>query len=113
MTSQEAHFDQMTVNRYEPGEGICAHVDLLRFAGHVAILSLGSPAVMTFILGSSARDVLLEPGDLLLLEGEARCPRTDAYTALAGLQGQQQGQMSSDRASMGCAGTTGSMALQQ
>ena len=75
-------FDQLVVNRYEPGEGICAHVDLLRFADGVAILSLGSPAVMSFTMGSSARNILLEPGDLLLLEGEARCPCAQAQQLL-------------------------------
>ena len=67
------HFDQLTVNRYEPGEGIHAHVDLLRFDDGVAILSLGSSAVMSFTRGVAAKRILLEPGDLILLEDEARC----------------------------------------
>ncbi|KAH7428716.1 hypothetical protein KP509_09G014200 [Ceratopteris richardii] len=96
-------FDQMIVNRYQPGEGICAHVDLLRFEDGIAILSLESTCVMHFtqcmpnvsILESELRynhqaghtfaanqkqscgqqekvPVLLEPGDLVLLSGEAR-----------------------------------------
>ena len=66
-------FDQLTLNRYEPGEGIRAHVDLLRFDNGVAIVSLGSPAVMSFTRGPATQRILLQPGDLLLLEGEARC----------------------------------------
>ncbi|MCO5571717.1 hypothetical protein L7F22_025464 [Adiantum nelumboides] len=96
-------FDQMIVNRYQPGEGICAHVDLLQFEDGIAILSLESTCVMHFtrclpkvsILDSECKykeqaqhtyadneeqvsgkqgkvPVLLEPGDLVLLSGEAR-----------------------------------------
>lgn len=68
-------FDQIVLNRYRPGEGICPHVDLLRFEDAVAIVSLGSAAVMTFTHCRDAQTVahvLLAPGDVLLLEGEAR-----------------------------------------
>ncbi len=64
----------MVLNRYQPGEGIRPHVDLLRFEDAVAIVSLGSAAVMTFTHCEAAREaqVLLQPGDVLLLEGDAR-----------------------------------------
>lgn len=108
----------MIVNGYQPGEGIAAHVDLLKFDDGIAIVSLAAPAVMAFtkvggalkgntlaggspsegcanaslpqlaqcnapdssedatatskIQASCRFDVLLEPGDLLLLCGEAR-----------------------------------------
>ena len=107
-------FDQMIVNGYKPGEGITSHVDLLKFDDGIALLSLGSPATMTFTKPVAApaadisidqsddmpnmmcnittdtmsppvrtnnccntshilqHDVYLEPGDLLLLHGEAR-----------------------------------------
>lgn len=107
-------FDQMIVNGYKPGEGITSHVDLLKFDDGIAVLSLGSPATMTFTTLVAApasditidqsddmpnmernittdtmsphvcvntysnishclqHDVYLEPGDLLLLHGEAR-----------------------------------------
>ena len=111
-------FDQMIINGYQPGEGITAHVDLLKFDDGIAIVSLAAPAFMTFtkvghpkkgnspavgstlegfanaslslpaqcnapdlsvdatatskIQASCSFDVLLEPGDLLLLCGEAR-----------------------------------------
>ena len=93
--------------RYQPGEGIKAHVDLVRFADGIAAVSLGSSAVMVFRRagpGQAAagremswqakkqkkprsppvaegnevsRDddtvrLLLLPGDLLCLEGDAR-----------------------------------------
>eukprot|EP01018_Ginkgo_biloba_P003461 Gb_33547 [translate_table: standard] len=45
---REPLFDQMIVNAYQPGEGICAHVDLLRFDDGIAIISLESTCVMQF-----------------------------------------------------------------
>ena len=71
---REPVFDQMVLNRYQPGEGIRPHVDLLRFEDGMAIVSLGSAAVMTFTHCEARRvaQVLLEPGDVLLIEGEAR-----------------------------------------
>lgn len=96
-------FDQMIVNRYQPGEGICAHVDLLQFEDGIAIVSLESTCVMHFthqlpkasMNGSKCPEnhqaghafanpqehafekeekipILLEPGDLVLLSGDAR-----------------------------------------
>lgn len=108
-------FDQMIVNSYKPGEGIKSHIDLMKFDDGIAIMSLGSPAMMTFtkaeavgtainpsdigrqaasskncngcsynkLVSSNSSDnsknidslqqnIVLEPGDLLLLHGEAR-----------------------------------------
>ncbi|PRQ26351.1 putative tRNA (carboxymethyluridine(34)-5-O)-methyltransferase [Rosa chinensis] len=81
-------FDQLILNSYQPGEGICAHVDLLRFEDGIAILSLESSCVMHFspvegtsggFLVDQGKDpvttkipVYLTPGSLILLSGEAR-----------------------------------------
>ena len=114
-------FDQMIVNKYTFGEALTSHVDLLRFADGIALISLAAPAVMTFtkVTADCARqsqarslcvaltaheaaadgtksqqtahypdgeaaqhsdsappgcshDVLLKPGDLLLMQSEAR-----------------------------------------
>lgn len=70
--SRQPLFDQLTANVYEPGEGICAHVDLHKFEDGIAIVSLGSAAVMDFTFGSCHERLLLRPGDVLLLEGDAR-----------------------------------------
>mmetsp|Transcript_19369 Transcript_19369/g.54170 ORF Transcript_19369/g.54170 Transcript_19369/m.54170 type:complete len:196 (-) Transcript_19369:505-1092(-) len=48
VASREPLFNQMIINRYNPGDGIRPHVDLMRF------------------------EVLLEGGDLLVLGGSAR-----------------------------------------
>lgn len=74
---REPLFDQMIANLYHPGEGICAHVDLLRFDDGIAILSLQSSCVMHFTPLSNSNNnnsipVLLNPGSLILMSGEAR-----------------------------------------
>ncbi|RID43294.1 hypothetical protein BRARA_I00161 [Brassica rapa] len=73
---REPLFDQLIVNLYQPGEGICAHVDLLRFKDGIAIVSLESPCVMRFSPAEQGEgegvDVLLSPGSLILMSGEAR-----------------------------------------
>ncbi|KAL1225138.1 Alkylated DNA repair -like protein ALKBH8 [Cardamine amara subsp. amara] len=73
---REPLFDQLIVNLYQPGEGICAHVDLLRFEDGIAIVSLESPCVMRFSPTEKEEDedvdVLLSPGSLILMSGEAR-----------------------------------------
>ncbi|KAH7655015.1 tRNA (carboxymethyluridine(34)-5-O)-methyltransferase protein [Dioscorea alata] len=50
---REPLFDQLIVNVYEPGEGICAHVDLMRFDDGIAIVSLESTCVMHFTRGGT------------------------------------------------------------
>lgn len=72
---KEPLFDQMIVNSYQPGEGIAPHVDLARFRDGIAVVSLLSSCVMTFRRCEDAtlkRDVLLSPGDVILLSGDAR-----------------------------------------
>jgi hypothetical protein len=93
---REPLFDQMIANSYEPGEGITAHVDLLRFEDGIAIVSLLSPCVMCFrsvpdplcscpnkVNGHINEDnqlndtgakvqILLSPGDLIVMSGTAR-----------------------------------------
>ena len=48
------------------------HVDLMRFQDGIAIVSLEASAVLSFSKVEEKHGVLLSPGDLLLLEGEAR-----------------------------------------
>ncbi|KAL6210399.1 hypothetical protein ACLB2K_015632 [Fragaria x ananassa] len=85
---REPLFDQLILNLYQPGEGICAHVDLMRFEDGIAILSLESSCVMHFspvegtsedFLVDGEKDplttkipVYLTPGSLILMSGEAR-----------------------------------------
>ena len=68
-------------------QGICAHVDLMRFEDGIAIVSLESSCVMHFTRVEGGSDivehgerhplirkvpVLLTPGSLVLMSGEAR-----------------------------------------
>ncbi|XWS31704.1 hypothetical protein CRYUN_Cryun23aG0099000 [Craigia yunnanensis] len=84
---REPLFDQLIVNVYHPGEGIGAHVDLMRFEDGIAIVSLESSCVMHFTRVKGGFDivehgerhplirkvpVLLTPGSLVLMSGEAR-----------------------------------------
>lgn len=67
--------DQVIVNEYLPGQGIASHVDCLPcFGPRIAILSLGSPAVMIFSQPrTDARHaVMLEERSLTILSGAAR-----------------------------------------
>ncbi|KAL6214869.1 hypothetical protein ACLB2K_014301 [Fragaria x ananassa] len=88
LLAREPLFDQLILNLYQPGEGICAHVDLMRFEDGIAILSLESSCVMHFspvegtsedFLVDGEKDplttripVYLTPGSLILMSGEAR-----------------------------------------
>ncbi|CAM8889412.1 unnamed protein product [Rhodiola kirilowii] len=80
---REPLFDQLIVNLYQPGEGICAHVDLMRFEDGIAIVSLESPCVMHFTpaedkvgantsLSKTKIPIHLTAGSLVLLSGVAR-----------------------------------------
>ena len=67
--------DQLIVNEYLPGQGIAQHIDCVPcFADTVLSLSLGSHCVLTMTLPETGEQVpvLLEPGSLLVLAGEAR-----------------------------------------
>lgn len=67
--------DQVIVNEYQPGQGITSHIDCVPCFGKTIIsLSLGSPCVMDFIHPETQEkaQILLIPGGVLALKGEAR-----------------------------------------
>lgn len=70
-------------NEYLPGQGIAAHKDIDSGSTRtVAIVSLGSTAVMRFTrMGHADHDVFLAPLSLLVMQGEAR---TRWFHAIAG-----------------------------
>ena len=104
-------FDQMIVNEYWPGDGIVDHVDLVKFEDGIAGISFGSTCIMTFRRCASTSsgamataeaystapepeqqevheevvppfvEVLLQPGDLICLSGEARWAWTHGIPA--------------------------------
>lgn len=68
-------FDQLIVNEYLPGQGITPHIDCIPcFDREIVSVSLGSSCVMTFSNPKLEQkfDVLLEPGDLMLMRDQAR-----------------------------------------
>lgn len=67
--------DQLIVNEYLPGQGISKHVDCVPcFTDTIVSITLGSSAVMQLRNPQTAemRPILLMPGSLLKLSGEAR-----------------------------------------
>ncbi|XP_058742982.1 uncharacterized protein P8A3.02c [Vicia villosa] len=72
LLQREPLFDQIITNLYQPGEGISPHVDLLRFEDAIAIVSLESSCVMHFTLEELCVPVLLTPGSLVIMFGDAR-----------------------------------------
>ena len=74
-TPVEREPDQLIINEYLPGQGISAHVDCVPCFGDVVLsISLGSSCVMTFTDPTTGTGVpvLLEPGTLVVMSGDAR-----------------------------------------
>jgi alkylated DNA repair dioxygenase AlkB len=68
-------FNQLIINEYLPGQGIAPHIDCIPcFDNEIVSISLGSSCLMTFSNKKQEEkfDVMLEPGDLLLIKDEAR-----------------------------------------
>ncbi|KAI9499418.1 hypothetical protein BDB00DRAFT_233402 [Zychaea mexicana] len=72
IVSRTPLFDQAIINLYQKGKGIKSHIDLLRFDDGILVVSLLSSCVMTMQKDSRKIPVLLRPGDVLALSGEAR-----------------------------------------
>ncbi|KAF6021374.1 ALKBH8 [Bugula neritina] len=65
--------DQLTVNRYEPGQGIPPHVDThSAFTDVIVSVSLGSQVVMSFSNNDDTRQVLLPRRSVLIMSGASR-----------------------------------------
>lgn len=74
-TEEFQHFepDQLTVNKYGPGQGIPPHCDTHSpFEDPIVSLSLGSDIVMEFKQNEKTVNVLLRRRSLLVMSGEAR-----------------------------------------
>lgn len=80
---QRLHFDfcpdQLTVNRYKPGQGIPAHIDThSAFEDPILSLSLNSAVIMEFKRESETLCVLLPQRSLAIIRGESRYDWTHA-----------------------------------
>ncbi|KAM0792764.1 hypothetical protein ACM66B_002538 [Microbotryomycetes sp. NB124-2] len=64
---------QVIMNLYKPGQGISRHVDLpSRYGDGIVGVSLCGSTVMEFERDSTVHALLLRPGDVYVLSGEAR-----------------------------------------
>ncbi|KAG7190157.1 hypothetical protein KM043_006285 [Ampulex compressa] len=93
-------YDQLTINQYQPGQGIPPHIDTHSvFENIILSLSLGSSIVMDFKRENQKASVLLAPRSLLIMADEARyawthgiCPRhNDLIETKDGLTTQSRG----------------------
>ncbi|KAI8074103.1 hypothetical protein BC940DRAFT_267402 [Gongronella butleri] len=103
LNARKPLFNQAIYNRYEKGEGILPHVDLARFEDGIVILSLLSSCCMSMRPADASAiatagfngdiapisckkrasvDLLLNPGDILVLTGEARYQWTHSIPEL-------------------------------
>lgn len=87
---EDGHFgalpNQVIANEYLPGQGISAHIDCEScFGDTIALLSLLSACEMVFrhAVTGERRSVVLEPGSLRVLKGEARYGWTHQIPARA------------------------------
>lgn len=64
--------NQCIINRYEPGQGISAHVDREFFGPVVACFSLGSGISITFSKEDEKIEKYVEPRSLYVMTGESR-----------------------------------------
>ncbi|XP_063979786.1 alkylated DNA repair protein alkB homolog 8 isoform X2 [Diachasmimorpha longicaudata] len=66
-------YDQLTINRYSPGQGIPPHIDTHSvFEDPILSLSLGSLCVMDFKRCEKKISILLRPRSLVVMSGESR-----------------------------------------
>ncbi len=74
--------EQAIVNEYTPGQGISHHVDCVPCFGEtIASVSLLSRCEMELRRGDELRRLMLEPGSLLVMTGEARYDWSHAIRA--------------------------------
>jgi alkylated DNA repair dioxygenase AlkB len=76
--------DQVIINEYLPGQGIAPHVDCIPcFGPSIAIISLGGGVAMSFrhTVTDECHEMILRPGSLLSLSGQARYEWTHGIPA--------------------------------
>tara|TARA_B110000037_G_C17051077_1_gene477778 strand:+ start:836 stop:1381 length:546 start_codon:yes stop_codon:yes gene_type:complete len=77
--------DQIIINRYLPGEGISAHIDIPTiFKNKIYSLSLGSGCTMIFInkYNNEIKNIYIPPKTLLIMEDDARYKYTHSIKSM-------------------------------
>ena len=65
--------DQIIINRYLPGEGISAHIDVPHlFKNKIYILSLGSACELVYSKGNDIKKFYVKPRSVLIMQDDAR-----------------------------------------
>jgi len=65
--------NQLTINKYEPGDGIPAHIDNpSAFDEIISTISLGSVTVLEMTHSMDTRQILVQPRSLIIFSGAAR-----------------------------------------
>lgn len=65
--------NQCLINKYEPGQGISAHIDSIKYDDYVCCFTLGSGAYMEFTRnGYTPSKVYVEPNSLYIMSGDSR-----------------------------------------
>ncbi|XP_025411118.1 alkylated DNA repair protein alkB homolog 8-like isoform X2 [Sipha flava] len=73
--------NQITVNKYLPGQGIPSHIDTHGvFDDYILSLSLNSDIIMEFRKGNYHNSILLKSKSLLIMSGESRLDWTHGIT---------------------------------
>jgi len=65
-------FNQCIINKYEIGQGISPHIDLVKYGPTICCFSLGSTAIMEFNRNNKNTEVFIEPDSLYVMSDEAR-----------------------------------------
>lgn len=75
-TLENCKLNQCIVNKYDPGQGISAHIDKITFGPAIVCFTLGSATTMTFSKTINGKKVVVEkyvePNSLYIMSGDAR-----------------------------------------
>lgn len=64
--------NQCIVNKYNPGQGISAHIDKSTFGPAIVCFTLGSGTSITFKKDNEMREIYVEPNSLYIMTGDSR-----------------------------------------
>lgn len=65
-------FNQVLINKYQPGEGIASHIDADIFGDTILCLTVNSGAVLYFEKGNELHSIYPDNGDIYLMQKDAR-----------------------------------------
>jgi alkylated DNA repair dioxygenase AlkB len=65
-------FNQVIVNKYEPGQGISPHIDNPIFGGHIGCFTVGGGCEIIFSKQNQTRNLYVEPDSLYIMSGSTR-----------------------------------------